>query len=346
MINSGSERHLIYCDTFSWQIYTLMKFDSYHRFLRSDIFAKCASAEQLGKPLPYEDGGKENCVAEDAAAADSAMSPANADEGGGGGSSSRASTSGKTSKRRSFIPWTRISWSTLLASSKTASLSSMPGNKQEQMGSRRPMMYKLASSITKLRSKSLDDQVHNSVRSNSTTLPCGMKAGMKEAIVGGGGVGCAGGPRQGHSSSVDHSTTATRGGSIDCFDVATVFTTSPETGPSRMASLASSSTSAEMSPVGSRSGSGCAGIHASLLRVIYPDGSSTITNCSVPVASGSGGGGENSLDSLIRRLLFKRQIDYTDFEVFKMGESAVSAPLLGSVQFRNPFTSCRSLKFI
>ena len=85
MINSGSERHLIYCDTFSWQIYTLMKFDSYHRFLRSDIFAKCASAEQLGKPLPYEDGGEENCVAEDAAAADSAMSPANADEGGGGG---------------------------------------------------------------------------------------------------------------------------------------------------------------------------------------------------------------------------------------------------------------------
>lgn len=248
--------------TFLYQIYTLMKFDSYLRFLRSDIFAECAIAEQSGRPLPYEE--RENAL------------------------NKNDPNKGSKSKLRSFIPWSRIKSS--LVNSKAASLSSMPKD------GRRAMMYKLTSSITKLRSKSLDEQIQNSVRSSSATLMMGKYRNMMH---------------QGHSSSVDHGARE-GGGSID-FDA---ITSSETPGPSRIASL-SSSTSAEMSPVGGHHSSAASarkGIPSSLLRVTYPDGSSTIVSCS---------SGE-TLDSLIRRLLLKRRIDYTRFAVVKTGESVVS----------------------
>lgn len=34
------------------EIFSLMKFDCYQRFLKSDIFVECLTAEKLGKPLP------------------------------------------------------------------------------------------------------------------------------------------------------------------------------------------------------------------------------------------------------------------------------------------------------
>ncbi|PRD27247.1 UNVERIFIED_CONTAM: loco [Trichonephila clavipes] len=34
------------------EIFTLMKFDCYQRFLKSDLYSECMSAEKLGKPLP------------------------------------------------------------------------------------------------------------------------------------------------------------------------------------------------------------------------------------------------------------------------------------------------------
>ena len=35
------------------QIFNLMKFDSYQRFIRSDLYKSCMEAEQKGIPLPY-----------------------------------------------------------------------------------------------------------------------------------------------------------------------------------------------------------------------------------------------------------------------------------------------------
>ncbi|XP_054723652.1 regulator of G-protein signaling 18-like [Uloborus diversus] len=34
------------------EVFTLMKFDCYQRFLKSDLFVECLTAEKLGKPLP------------------------------------------------------------------------------------------------------------------------------------------------------------------------------------------------------------------------------------------------------------------------------------------------------
>ncbi|XP_035233452.1 regulator of G-protein signaling 14-like [Stegodyphus dumicola] len=42
------------------EVFTLMKFDCYQRFLKSDLFVECLTAEKLGKPLPcsYMSGSK------------------------------------------------------------------------------------------------------------------------------------------------------------------------------------------------------------------------------------------------------------------------------------------------
>ena len=89
-----------------------MKFDSYQRFLRSEIYKECALLELQGKPLPYED-----------AQISTVTSTANADGNGnketsttgistfsGGGSPSKQEPPVKPTKRKSLFP---LHWRTL-----------------------------------------------------------------------------------------------------------------------------------------------------------------------------------------------------------------------------------------
>lgn len=101
---------------------------------------------------------------------------------------------------------------------------------------------------------------------------------------------------------------------------APVFSPSPDDygeggGASRVAPLSSCSTSAEGSPVGT------APPHPSLLRVTFPDGSTTVVACSKSA---------ESLGDLVQRLLLKRGFDWLkDFDVYRTAvESPVSNQLV------------------
>ncbi len=307
-----------------------MKFDCYPRFLRSHIYTECFSAEQSGRPLPYEEHRKG--YKKSAAAADHSMTTttttvehsASADHSPGQSSEEQAGkgASGK-SKRRSFLPWARIKSS--LVNAKAASLSSMPANKESTGGNtpssssssaaaafRRPMaVRKFASSITyKLRSRSLDEHIH----ANASGRPSASPNSSTEK----GPAGLAG-----HSSSVEQAGSRGEGGqeeSLDLDSAAPVFSPSPDDcgeggGASRVASLSSCSTSAEGSPVGT------APPHPSLLRVTFPDGSTTVVACSKSA---------ESLGDLVQRLLLKRGFDWLkDFDVYRTAvESPVSNQLV------------------
>lgn len=286
-----------------------MKFDSYPRFLRSAVFAECVIAEESGKPLPYEDAttGDHHSSANTSTEGQVDSSPEQSDE------SKQSSSNSKQTKRRSFLPWARIKSS--LVTAKAASLSSMPPTKESSTTAtatgntfRRPMaVRKFASSITyKLRSRSLDEHIHNSAATPrpSTASPLGTSTEKGAANI------------VGHSSSVEQKTTrdhSQQEESLDLDSAAPVFSPSPDALSgglgSRVASLSSCSTSAEGSPVGSKPQ------HPSLLRVTFPDSSSTVIACTQP---------SESLGDLAHRLLLKRGFDLKKFEVFKPAENVVS----------------------
>lgn len=282
-----------------------MKFDSYPRFLRSHVFAECVLAEQSGKALPYEDSSTADlCHSSANTSTEGAVdsSPEQSDE-----SKQASSKDSKQSKRRSFLPWARIKSS--LVTAKAASLSSMPPKESSAVSTfRRPMaVRKFASSITyKLRSRSLDEHIHNSSATPrpSTASPLGTSTERPSAAL------------PGHSSSVEQKRArdnSQQEESLDLDSAAPVFSPSPDAlsgGPgSRVASLSSCSTSAEGSPVGSKPQ------HPSLLRVTFPDSSSTVVACTTP---------SESLGDLAHRLLLKRGFDLKEFEVLKPTDSVVS----------------------
>ena len=68
------------------QIYNLMKFDCYQRFLKSDIYKECVTLELQGKPLPYESDGQTKSEENFKTSQLNTIKP----------------------KKRSFIPWHRI----------------------------------------------------------------------------------------------------------------------------------------------------------------------------------------------------------------------------------------------
>lgn len=290
-----------------------MKFDSYPRFLRSDIFAECASAEQAGKPLPYEEN-------------QSTSDQQNTSADLGLGSEEGKVTNNNKSKRRSFLPWARIKSS--LANAKAASVSSMPAKDAFTVATfRRPMMRKLTNSIgMKMRSKSLDEHLHHSVAvptysvgarsSKSSTSSTSRQASKRSFTLAetanSPSISCAG-------DSVDldpvfsplpdqtASLTANED-SADSSHLAALETVSSPVNNNNKASLTSSPSAS------SSCAAHCARTNCHLLRISFPDRSQT-------VAYGTAG---ETLESLITRLLQKRNLHFSAFDVFKTGENVVS----------------------
>lgn len=78
------------------QIFNLMKFDSYQRFLRSDLYKQCLQAEKKGKSLPYS-GDK----------LDDLLKTTNFSESASSKLKKSASNAEEGRPRRSLLPWHR-----------------------------------------------------------------------------------------------------------------------------------------------------------------------------------------------------------------------------------------------
>lgn len=300
-----------------------MKFDSYQRFLKSDIYKECALLEIQGKPLPYSDDNQ--C---DSEAGNSASTAGGAGSTGTGssGSSSNGTKPGK--KRKSIIPWPRFKAS---INAKAASLSSMPSTHKEMSFKRPMMMRKITNSITKIRSKSLDDHLTNHVKHHHETTHSGS---VDKAV-----------PNQ-KSLNLDDSRNSLVPNSSDSIDLSesnNVFSPSPDNKDcARLASLSNgsseSSVNAAATTTTSATTSGntttttatattssnvisqssfnhnCNRDNCHLLRVLFPDRSQTV----VPSTP------NETIDSLLRRLIEKRGLRYLAYDVFVTGCDKVS----------------------
>ncbi|KAH7636896.1 regulator of g protein signaling-like protein [Dermatophagoides farinae] len=151
------------------QIYNLMKFDSYVRFLKSDIYEKCSLLDLKGESLPYEN---DDAIIDDTSC-DTLLNLASSSANtvmtsGRSGYHSGKNNPTAVKKRRSFIPWARLKSS---INHKAASLSSMAApssTKTDMFGSKKQyMMRKLTNSIHKIRSKSLDEHLTNHVNNKT-----------------------------------------------------------------------------------------------------------------------------------------------------------------------------------
>ncbi|KAF7496555.1 Regulator of G-protein signaling 12 [Sarcoptes scabiei] len=281
------------CRTFALaekQIYNLMKFDSYVRFLKSEIYEKCLLLDLKGKTLPYEKDYVED-------------------------------------QDQDVLKQQKLSHQ------KSASLSSMPASK-ELIGSRKQfMMRKLTNSITKIRSKSLDEHLTNHV--------CSKQLGSEPSS---------------HSSSIDKNVLAQKSyhfcssrsslipnssDSIDSSDHTNVFQSSsdinrsvPDVGyimtatspppyktliansdpssPLATSSLSTSSTSNQNRMKASSSSSfnhNCNRDNCHLLRIVFPDRSQTV----IPPSP------NETIDGLLTRLIEKRSLKYLAWDVFVTG---------------------------
>ncbi|OTF77095.1 regulator of G protein signaling-like protein, partial [Euroglyphus maynei] len=143
-----------------------MKFDSYVRFLKSDIYEKCSILDLKGESLPYEndDAIVGDTICDTLLDSESCSANTMSTSERSGGYHSGKNNPAAVKKRRSFIPWARLKSS---INHKAASLSSMAApssTKAEMFGSKKQyMMRKLTNSIHKIRSKSLDEHLTNHV---------------------------------------------------------------------------------------------------------------------------------------------------------------------------------------
>jgi len=289
-----------------------MKFDSYQRFLKSDIYKECVLLELQGKPLLYEESATEtgSAAPSDAATAQPEVK--------------------SKSKRKSLIPWARIK-NSITSNNKAASLSSMPSHKESSF--KRPMMMrKITNSITKIRSKSLDDHIVNHINHQAGKHHSSGSGGQDGAQVP--ASAAVDKVVQGQKSlnlgdsrsSLLTQTTSGRGGSVahhhqgsdslDLSDNNNVFSPSPDNSRegapmSRVASNEESNTSAEQSPINSASGfnHNCNRDNCHFLRVVFPDRSQTV----VPSTP------NETIETLLRRLLEKRALQYLAYDVFITG---------------------------
>lgn len=283
-----------------------MKFDSYQRFLKSDIYKECALLEIQGKPLPYSlsDDNSNQCD--------------NSKDNGGGGSGGSSSTATPTNtkvskKRKSIIPWPRFKAS---INNKAASLSSMPSSHKELSFKRPMMMRKITNSITKIRSKSLDDHLTNHVKHH----PDAHSNSVDKAV-----------PNQKSLNLGDSRTSLVPNSndSIDLSDSNNVFSPSPDNKEmSRLASISVESTEFQAPPVTNTNpvntssfNHNCNRDNCHFLRIVFPDRSQTV----VPSTP------NKTIDSLLRRLIEKRSLKYLAYDVFVTGDDKVGACRLATV---------------
>lgn len=89
------------------QIYNLMKFDSYSRFLKSDLYKDALLADMAGKPLPFADKLNEDL---DLVSAINKTDARRKDEQHNSRNHSvpGADTENNSSRRRSILPWNNL----------------------------------------------------------------------------------------------------------------------------------------------------------------------------------------------------------------------------------------------
>lgn len=359
-----------------------MKFDSYQRFLKSEIYKECVLLELQGKPLPYQnDSGCDDVTSSSAHTSVSSFGKqASVDQIlSGNGTGTKADKT--KSKRRSLIPWHRIKNS--IISHKAASLSSMPSqsskdgqytgansgpsstsNPSNQSSTKRQpmMMRKITNSITKIRSKSLDDHLTNHIKpigSNGDAAIAAANAATNVNVKNKSGKESSNSSSStrtntpsstitGKSSSMDKSTmdhkssmnhgdsrnslmnSQTCGSdSIDLSEHNNVFSPSPDNigsieideRPCTMSNESGNSgtSSTEQSPINSNRTNtvatafnhNCNRDNCHFLRVVFPDRSQTV----VPSTP------NETVETLIQRLLIKRSLQYYAYEVYVTGDN-------------------------
>lgn len=306
-----------------------MKFDSYIRFLKSDIYEKCSILDLKGKPLPYETDDTldddPSCDNYNPVRTRIAGSSTGSTIGGQSiANGKNISTAAK--KRRSFIPWAKIKSS---INNKAASLSSMPATKAELIGSKKQyMMRKITNSITKIRSKSLDEHLTNHVQKHSSEPHSHSSSIDKTSTI------LSMAPNSSESiDSSDHNNVFTTAGSPVSSgigkivsDLACSISTSQSAGtspppPISGTSISNASTGSEPALPSSSSISypsssfnhNCNRDNCHFLRIVFPDRSQTV----VPSSP------SETIENLLQKLIDKRSLKYLAWDVFTTGNDKV-----------------------
>ncbi len=82
------------------QIYNLMKFDSFSRFLKSDLYKESLVAEMSGRQLPYSDSLDQEVMLDSNAVSSSTTNDKS-------GKKNKSTAEDATSRRRSLLPWSK-----------------------------------------------------------------------------------------------------------------------------------------------------------------------------------------------------------------------------------------------
>lgn len=305
-----------------------MKFDSYIRFLKSDIYEKCSILDLKGKPLPYE---TDDTLDDDPSCDNFNLVRTRIAGSSTGSTIGQSAVNGKNistaaKKRRSFIPWAKIKSS---INNKAASLSSMPATKAELIGSKKQyMMRKITNSITKIRSKSLDEHLTNHVQKHSSEPPSHSSSIDKTSTI------LSMAPNSSESiDSSDHNNVFTTAGSpissgigkivpdIACSVSQSAGTSPPPpiTGtPISNSSIITGSepalpSSSSISYPSSSFNHNCNRDNCHFLRIVFPDRSQTV----VPSSP------SETIENLLQKLIDKRSLKYLAWDVFTTGNDKV-----------------------
>lgn len=269
-----------------------MKFDSYQRFLKSDIYKDCALLELQGKALPYEQNSDMQQCDTNNNNKDTPC-PVDPDSGNGFKPALKA-------KRKSLIPWSRLK-SSIISNHKAASLSSMPS---KEASFKRPlMMRKITNSITKIRSKSLDEHITNHIKQVDSQSSASIDKPVNQKSL--------------NLCDSRNSLIANNSDSLDLSETSNVFSPSPDNNETVYGLGQLSSEPGESNQAAGTSNvfnnHNCKRDDCHFLRIVFPDHSQTVVSSSP----------NESLESLIQRLVDKRCLKYSAFDVFTTGNELV-----------------------
>ena len=237
------------------QIYNLMKFDSFSRFLKSDLYKESLMAEMAGKPLPMDTLAPKESAQENSNNSDQKDSKKKL--------AFQNSGSSESGRRRSLLP----SWHNLKGGGDSSRSKSKDRDHSESRGK-----AAIAAAVFKMTASSAMGRASSNLTSNNNTQDDKLKSNEP----------C------GYTSSVSNT---------DQLDT---------TGESR-----TSIQEHEIEEKDEKDGGG-------LARVILPDKATTVVQTKA---------GE-SIRSLVARLLDKRGLRYTSFDVFPTNASSIGDTLI------------------